>query len=63
MELASLAAEIDHAVGRACHLVTDVTRRADLEALVAHAVTHFGRLDVMVNNAGIGPISRFDALR
>ncbi|MBJ9659013.1 MULTISPECIES: SDR family oxidoreductase [Burkholderia] len=63
VELASLAAEIDHAGGRACHLVTDVTRRADLEALVAHAVTHFGRLDVMVNNAGIGPISRFDALR
>ncbi|MDN7811915.1 SDR family oxidoreductase [Burkholderia gladioli] len=63
VELASLAAEIDHAGGRARHLVTDVTRRADLEALVAHAVTHFGRLDVMVNNAGIGPISRFDALR
>ncbi|CAG9216699.1 SDR family NAD(P)-dependent oxidoreductase [Burkholderia gladioli] len=63
VELASLAAEIDHAGGRACHLVTGVTRRADLEALVAHAVTHFGRLDVMVNNAGIGPISRFDALR
>ncbi|WP_414440903.1 SDR family oxidoreductase [Burkholderia sp. 22PA0106] len=60
--LIDLAAELDAAGGRASHCVTDVTRRADLEALVAHAVDRFGRLDVIVNNAGIGPISRFDAL-
>jgi NADP-dependent 3-hydroxy acid dehydrogenase YdfG len=30
---------------------------------VACAVERFGRLDAIVNNAGIGPISRFDALR
>ena len=30
---------------------------------VAQAVDRFGRLDAIVNNAGIGPISRFDALR
>ncbi|WP_245197900.1 SDR family oxidoreductase [Jiella mangrovi] len=41
----------------------DVTRRADLEALAGLARERFGRLDVIVNNAGIGPISRFDALR
>jgi NADP-dependent 3-hydroxy acid dehydrogenase YdfG len=40
-----------------------VTRRADLEALVALATDSGGKLDVIVNNAGIGPISRFDALR
>ena len=40
-----------------------MTRRADLEALVELACNRFGRLDVLVNNAGIGPISRFDALR
>ena len=49
--------------GRAAFKVTDVRRRADLEALVAFAVAQGGRLDVIVNNAGIGPISRFDALR
>lgn len=42
---------------------TDVRQRGDLEALVATAIERFGRLDVIVNNAGIGPISRFDALR
>jgi NADP-dependent 3-hydroxy acid dehydrogenase YdfG len=61
--LAALAAELTDAGGRADYRVTDVTRRADLEALVAHAVEQFGRLDAIVNNAGIGPISRFDALR
>ncbi|KAJ2765244.1 hypothetical protein IWQ56_004176 [Coemansia nantahalensis] len=32
----------------------DVTRAADLEALVARAVREFGGLDIMVNNAGVG---------
>lgn len=61
--LAGLAAELTDAGGRADYRVTDVTRCADLEALVAHAVERFGRLDAIINNAGIGPISRFDALR
>lgn len=60
--LAALTAELTDAGGRAGYRVTDVTRRADLEALVAQAVERFGRLDAIVNNAGIGPISRFDAL-
>ena len=34
-------------------LRTDVTRRADLEALVQRAVQAFGRIDVMANIAGI----------
>lgn len=32
---------------------TDVTRRAEVDALVAAAVARFGRLDIMLNNAGI----------
>lgn len=35
------------------HVKTDVTQRADIERLVATAVAEFGRLDVMLNNAGI----------
>ena len=61
--LAELAEEITAAGGKAAFRATDVRRRGDLEALVATAVERFGRLDAIVNNAGIGPISRFDALR
>ena len=42
---------------------TDVRQRADLMALVALALDRHGRLDVLVSNAGVGPISPLDALR
>ena len=61
--LAAVVDEITAAGGKAVHQVTDVRQRADLEALVDLAIANGGRLDVIVNNAGIGPISRFDALR
>ncbi|MFZ5727732.1 MAG: SDR family oxidoreductase [Pseudomonadota bacterium] len=61
--LVDVADEIAAAGGNAIHRVTDVRNRADLQALVELAVERTGKLDVIVNNAGIGPISRFDALR
>ncbi len=61
--LASIARDIVAAGGRAIYKATDVSVRADLKALVQHAVGEAGCLDVIVNNAGISPISRFDALR
>ena len=39
--------------GRASAQATDVSRKDDVDALVAAAVEQFGRLDVMCNNAGI----------
>ncbi len=39
--------------GEAAFLPVDVTKAADVEAAVALAVERFGRLDVMVNNAGV----------
>ncbi|MEX6505741.1 SDR family oxidoreductase [Jiella sp. M17.18] len=62
-ELVAVVNEIEAAGGEAVFRGMDVSRRADLEALVALACERHGRLDVIVNNAGIGPISRFDALR
>ncbi|WP_083670036.1 SDR family oxidoreductase [Singulisphaera sp. GP187] len=39
--------------GKACFLKTDVGRPEDAKALVARAVSEFGRLDVAFNNAGV----------
>jgi NADP-dependent 3-hydroxy acid dehydrogenase YdfG len=41
----------------------DVTSRADLEALVAHARDRHGGLDVLVNNAGIARLGKLDELQ
>ena len=61
--LNDLARRIRQTGGDAEVLRTDVSRRVDLDALVARATDRFGRLDVLINNAGIGPISPFDALK
>jgi NAD(P)-dependent dehydrogenase (short-subunit alcohol dehydrogenase family) len=39
--------------GKASFIRCDVTKRTDVAALVQHAIERFGRLDVMINNAGI----------
>jgi len=54
--LDALAEHIRASGGRAEVLATDVTQCADLEQLVAAAVERFGRLDVLVSNAGIARI-------
>jgi NADP-dependent 3-hydroxy acid dehydrogenase YdfG len=57
--LEALAAELGDAVA----VPVDVTRAEDVERFVATAVSTYGRLDVLVASAGIGPISRMDARR
>ncbi|MSP60254.1 MAG: SDR family NAD(P)-dependent oxidoreductase [Myxococcales bacterium] len=44
--------------GEAICVATDVTRRADVDALVGRTLDAWGRLDVMVNNAGVGLLAR-----
>ncbi|MCL7990108.1 MAG: SDR family oxidoreductase [marine benthic group bacterium] len=51
-ELASLADEIEGRGGEATVITTDVSSPEDVEAMVAHAMETFGRLDYAVNNAG-----------
>lgn len=56
-KLAELATEIERNGGRALAVRTDVTRRTDVLHLVGEAMRRLGRLDVLVNNAGIMPLS------
>jgi len=41
-------------LGRVEHVVCDVTSTAQVDALIASCTARFGRLDVLVNNAGLG---------
>ena len=49
-----VVADIRAAGGEAIGLACDVLEEAQVAALVARTVAHYGRLDIMVNNAGIG---------
>jgi short-subunit dehydrogenase len=60
LELA--AADLRRTGVRVLIVPTDVSQRADLERLVAAAVAEFGRIDVLVNNAGIEAFRAFHEL-
>jgi short chain dehydrogenase len=61
--LEALCARIASAGGKASYRVRDVKRREDLSRLVELALQQHGKLDVLINNAGIAPISLLDELR
>lgn len=61
-QLEELVARIKNTGGEAAYAVTDVTSRTDLANLVQLACDQFGRLDVMINNAGVSQLSRMDEL-
>lgn len=49
--------------GTAEALTLDVTRREAVAAFAGHALARFGRIDAIVNNAGVMPLSPLEALR
>src|SRR6478672_11220555 len=61
--LQSLARRIERAGGEVAYAQTDVRKRENLTSLVNSACERYGQLDVLINNAGIGPISPLDDLR
>jgi len=60
--LHAVAERIRKAAGDVLNLAIDVTRTADLERLVQATLERFGRLDVLVNNAGPSAAHAFDAV-
>lgn len=58
--LDAVAAEMTAAGGQALAIAADVTRGAEMDAFVARTVERFGRLDVMLCNAGFGIAGAID---
>jgi len=61
--LAALAEELQLNGSEVAIKALDVTRRADVAQFVAFALEKWGRVDVMINNAGIMPLSLMASLR
>jgi NADP-dependent 3-hydroxy acid dehydrogenase YdfG len=61
--LAAIAAEIRDKGGIAEYRTLDVTSLAEMQAFVEFAKDTFGRVDVVVNNAGLMPLSKLEALK
>jgi NADP-dependent 3-hydroxy acid dehydrogenase YdfG len=59
----ALVKDITAKGGAALGFQADVTRRSEVEALVQGAIHEHGRIDVIVNNAGIMPIAPMAALK
>jgi NADP-dependent 3-hydroxy acid dehydrogenase YdfG len=59
----ALAEELGRGGGQALALATDVTEFEQVQRLVDQAVQTFGRIDVMLNNAGLMPHSPLERLK
>jgi hypothetical protein len=62
-KLQQIVASIEARGGQAAYLVTDVTQAGDVRALVQLAVHRFGKLDVIINNAGLMSIAPLSELK
>ncbi|MEH1889442.1 MAG: SDR family oxidoreductase [Nostoc sp.] len=61
--LETLVTAIGNEGGSAHYKQLDVTQRNDMEEFVGFAQKTFGRIDVIVNNAGVMPLSKLEALK
>ena len=58
--LDAVAAEVKQAGGKALTVLCDVTVKADAEELIHRTVREFGRIDILINNAGRGHLSSLE---
>ncbi len=49
--------------GKVIAVATDVTQAEACQQLITQAIAAFGQIDVLINNAGIGMLTRFDEVR
>jgi NADP-dependent 3-hydroxy acid dehydrogenase YdfG len=61
--LAKLVDKIRADGGNADYKAVDVSKREEMDALIQFAKATFGRVDVIVNNAGLMPLSPIEALK
>lgn len=61
-QLEKVVEDIKNNGGEAIFVKTDVSNKTDLVQLVSVAITQYGKLDVIVNNAGVARLSRIDEL-
>ncbi|PZE21602.1 SDR family oxidoreductase [Paenibacillus xerothermodurans] len=61
--LRQLAEEINQTGGQVVYKVTDVTSRNDMEALAKETIESFGQIDILINNAGVMPLSFINKLK
>lgn len=61
--LETLCADLVEHGASAVYKAVDVTVRADVQALIDFAVDQHGRVDVIINNAGVMPLSKLEALK
>ncbi len=59
---AEVTAAIESSGGRACAVQADISRADDRERVVLAALEAYGRIDLLVNNAGMAPRQRVDLL-
>ncbi|MBW4452306.1 SDR family oxidoreductase [Nostoc sp. XA013] len=61
--LKELVAAITKSGGTATYRVTDVVNRAQVQTLAKETLTTYGRIDVLINNAGLMPLSPLDQVK
>jgi short-subunit dehydrogenase len=61
-ELDKVASQCRDRGGRAIAVATDVTDSTQCKALIERSVEEYGRIDTLINNAGIGMRAKFDEL-